>query len=844
MIDQLFSMPLERRQLENGLVMLHQPDFSMPLVSVQVWVQTGSIHEGKLNGSGLSHYLEHMLFKGTELREARAISQEVHSLGGLINAYTTFDRTVYYIDCPAASFGRALEILSDIVLNSTLPPDETERERDVILREIDMGMDDPDQCVSRTLFRNAFQRHPYREPVIGHRELFQRVEHEELLAYYKSRYVPNNISICTAGAVSFSDCFEAVEKQFGSVPRGRLASVHIETEPTQLSVRRETLRGDYNITRGAIAFKVPHLSDADSPALDTLAYALGGGESSIFWEQLRNEQNLVHYVDCRNWNPGDRGLFSVSYICDPEKQAAVESAVHGLIEEVSLEGVNPEVLEKAYRQALSSEVSSRKTVSGCASKLGIGEVVVGDVRYGRQYMDRLRSVALEDLSRVAAEYLVESSMTAVVAEPNDAKGSALFVDSSKEENANEVKTVRLSDGVRLTMQTDHGLPKVHLRAILLGGAHYEPANQRGISSLLAEMLAKDTEKRSASEVAKLLETRGGKFSATAGNNTIQLAIEVFPDDLPLAVELLSEALVCPAFNEATFQTELNSQIAMVKEQDDEIFEYGFRLLREKFFGDHPFSVGTYGRLVDLESLDCQSLRTYFERIVRASNLVLSVCGDFVEERLQALLASHLEGQLRAENFEPIPGRLSFPLEGSVSTEMMKREQALVLMAFPDVGLRSDSAICGDVLNELCSGMSSRLFERVREEKGLAYYVGSTRIVGLEEGMFVLYAGTHAEAVDAVIQEICDEVSRIVAGAVTDDEFVRCRTRLKAARLMNRQTIGARAMQVGMNLAYNLPLDKDSEYAKKVDAVDAEVLAKFAATHLELEKRQQLIVRPA
>ena len=842
-IDQLYAMPVERRQLENGLVMLHQPDFSMPLVSVQIWVHTGSIHEGRLTGSGLSHYLEHMLFKGTELREARTISREVHSLGGAMNAYTTFDRTVYYIDCPVSFFKRALEILCDIVFNSTLPVEETERERDVILREIDMGMDDPDQCLSRAVFQNAFRRHPYREPVIGHRELFQRVEHSELLAYYKSRYIPNNITVCTAGAVSFADCFEAIQEQLGAVPRGRLASVHIEPEPIQLSTRREILCGDYNITRGGIAFKVPHLSDADSPALDTLAYVLGGGESSIFWEQLRNKENLVHYVDCRNWNPGEQGLFWVSYVCDPDKQSAVEAAVLRLIEEVALQGVDQKVLDKAYRQALSSEVSSRKTMSGRASKLGVGELVVGDVLYGRHYLESLQSVVREDLSRVATQYLVESTMTAVVSEPKRSVDSVIVTDSSTKDDVKELKALTLSDGVRLVMQPDHSLPKVHLRAIFLGGAHYEVTDQRGISSLLAEMLAKDTEKHSASEVVQLLETRGGKFSATAGNNSIQLAIEVFPDDLPLAVELLSDALICPSFNENTFQTELDSQIALVKEQDDEIFQYGIRLLREKFFCDHPFSIGPYGRLADLERLEFQSLRTYYHRIIRASNLVLSVSGAFDEEHLQALLLSDLEGRLESEVFEALPGYSSCPAVATASTVRMKREQALVLMAFPDVGLRDESSICGEVLNEIFNGMSSRLFERVREEQGLAYYVGSTRIIGLEEGMFVLYAGTHTEAVDAVIQEMNDEVSRIVSGAVSEEELARCRTRLKAARLMNRQTIGARAMQAGMDIAYGLPIVLDDEYVQKLNAVDAEVLSEFAATHLDHDKKQQLIVRP-
>ncbi|MDG2346081.1 MAG: insulinase family protein, partial [Opitutae bacterium] len=119
-IERLFKAPIKRNILSNGLTLVHRPDFSSEVVSVQVWVKTGSIHEDALMGSGLSHYLEHLLFKGTQRRDGKSISREVHAMGGSINAYTTFDRTVYYIDAPSSAFAQIVDVLSDIVLHSTL----------------------------------------------------------------------------------------------------------------------------------------------------------------------------------------------------------------------------------------------------------------------------------------------------------------------------------------------------------------------------------------------------------------------------------------------------------------------------------------------------------------------------------------------------------------------------------------------------------------------------------------------------------------------------------------------------------------------------------------------------
>jgi zinc protease len=176
-------------------------------------------------------------------------------------------------------------------------------------------------------------------------------------------------------------------------------------------------------------------------------------------------------------------------------------------------------------------------------------------------------------------------------------------------------------------------------------------------------------------------------------------------------------------------------------------------------------------------------------------------------------------------------------------EIMEREQAVVLQAYPDAGIQEPDFVLAEVLNELFSGMSSRLFERIREDQGMAYYVGSTRVIGLRDGMFVFYAGTHPNQAEAVVREINLEIERVASGEVTEEELARCRTRLKAARPMGKQTIGARAMHAAIQVSYGLPIDDDVEHAARLDAVDAAALARFAKEHFSEEKRVQLIVGP-
>ena len=842
LIERLFDGQTERSVFKNGLTLVQRSDFSSDVIAVQVWVKTGSIHEGDMNGCGLSHYLEHLLFKGTPTREGKSISRLVHAMGGNINAYTTFDRTVYFIDAPANALEEAVELLADIILNSNFPQVEVDRERDVILREIDMGMDDPDQQLSQALFRTAYRKHSYREPVIGHRELFESICRDELLAYYRARYVPNNMVVSIVGAAEKNRIKEVVDSHFSHASIGRLKPLFIEDEPPQLALRQEIIRGDYNVVRGGIAFKVPSLKDPQSAKLDILASALGGGESSILWGRIRNELNLVHYIDCRNWNPGNCGLFWISYVCEIGKGEEVETAIWNCINSIIKNGIFESVVEKARRQSLTAEINGRKTMSGQASRLGLEEVVVGDLSFTQSYLQQLQAISADAVRETAERFLVREGASAVRLEPkkidsfDDTLGTQLIKTGS-------FSQINLQGSIPLLYQVDNRLPVVHICCVLRGGPLYERDNQRGVSSLLAELLIKDTEKRDAASVAEIIESIGGKLSASCGNNIIYLSIEVLRKDIDIAIEILSDALICPAFKASTFETEKNSQVAGLMEADDEILEFGFRKMRELFFGTHPFSIGPQGRIQDLQELEVQSVQSHYTQLVKRGNIAVAACGDFdpklLEDHLNISLASKLPD---SKNTEQCQICFSGP-ETADLLESLDREQAVILQGFSDVGILHEDFIVGEMLNELLSGMSSQLFEKIRDEKGLAYYVGSTRTLGLQASMFVIYAGTHPDQSQAVIEEIDAELNRIRLGDISDLELERCRTRLKAARVMGRQTIGARAMHAATNLSYGLPVDNDADYIAKLDACDAKSLMQFVAEYFNLKKRVQLVLGP-
>lgn len=839
LLETLWRESPERYTLPNGLTVLLRHDSAAPVCSVQVWVKTGSIHEGAHLGAGLSHYLEHMLFKGTARRAGREISATVQAHGGYVNAYTTFDRTVYYIEMPSEHTSVAIDLLADTVLHSTLPAAEVTKEKDVILREIDMCQDDPDQRLGQTLFETAFRNHPYRQPVIGHRDVFAATTREDLVGYYRARYVPNNLVLIIAGDFEPVATRAAIAEHFGKASRVRLAPVHVPDEPGQLSRRDQHLFEEVQVARAGLGWQIPGLAHADTPALDLLAMVLGHGDSSILWQEIRERARLVHAIDTMTWSPGTSGLFYVSYLADPDKRVAAEEGILRTIARVADRGVSAAALAKAVRQAVTAEVNMRKTMSGQASRLGAAEVVVGDVNYHRRYFERLFALKPTDLQRAARHYLVPQHLTVVSSNPSAADVGASAPVAAKGA-ALEFEEIKLPNGARLLLQPNQRLPNLHFRLVFAGGPLFEPIDRRGITSLLATMLTKDTMRRSAEEVSRAIENAGGSFDEFSGNNSFGLSAEVLPGDADLALELLADGVLRPSFKSARLEVERAGALASLQEGKDDVVTVGRKLLRQKFFGPHPFAIETIGDEAGLRAITVADLRELRAKLLVAGNAVLAVAGDFNPKKLAPKLRAFL-AKLPTGSAQTAKAKTSAVAGDFI--EIQPRQQAVVFQAFPGPGLRAPDYFVSEVADELFSGMSSHLFERVREEKSLAYFVRSGRVVGLETAMFYFCSGTSPQRYEEVIAELDLEIKRVQEGGVTAAELLRCQTRLKAGRTMNLQTNGARAMQGALNAIYGQPVNDARDYPIRIDAVTREDLKKFARKYLRSNQRTQLVVKP-
>ena len=853
-ISDTFSSLPQNVKLANGVPAFFRKTLPSGLVSVQVWVKTGSIHEAEFLGGGLSHYLEHMVFKGTEKFSAEEITRRVQAVGGNVNAYTTFSRTVYYIDVPAEAAETAFETLAQLTLKPRLDALDAAREKDVILREIDMCADDPDSRLSDATLEAAFRVHPYRVPVIGYKPVFSQMNDRELHAYFEKRYVPANIALVVAGDIDAETVFALSEKYFSDAPARPSPEIFIPAEPPQLAPREITLHGNVKILRGNMLWKIPGVAHEDTPALSVLASLLGKGDSSLLWQELHEKRGIAHALDVSAWTPNDIGLFWINYAAELGDREKTEVAIRETLARVARESVAPALLRKASRQAVVGLVNSLGTAASSAARLGAECVERGDPAATKIFLEKINALTPEDIQRVAQKYLREECVTTSALEKTPARKKVSAGASAENAGTKHAfppfEETRLACGIRVLLQPVSGLPKVHLRASMLGGGAFESEKMRGATALLSTLMTLDAGTRSAAEIAEKIESVGGRFDEISGNNTFALFAETLSGDENLSCEILADAICAPRFSEENFARERATQLAALRSEFDEIEEFARIALRGKFFGAHPLGAHNFGTEEALEALTLDDIRALHAKLAVPENIVIAASGEFDRDAL----LSELEKQFspaRFANCARVPAEdfakafRDFSAQKSCEIEIappVPAEQAIVQLAFPDFGFCDERYWVGTLADELLSGMSSRLFLEIREKRGLAYFVGASRIGSPRTGMFFLYAGTEKEKAQIVLDEMRRELDRLRAGKISAEELAGAKTRICVAQRTARQRAASRCGNAALNALYGLPVNRDAETEARLGALTADDVARFATEILAAEKSLALIVK--
>lgn len=802
----------------NGLTAIVAPQRNLPLVSLQFWVESGSVHEEEHAGAGISHLIEHMVFKGTEEFSGTELNERVPALGGSWNAYTSTDRTVYHIDGPAEHWREFLHLLAQLVFHPTFPEEEFERERDVIRREMAMYNDDPQDASYRALITTLFKSHPRRLPVIGEPEAFNRLTHSDMTASHRRRYVPGNVFICAAGDVPEEAFFAAVEEEAGQLPARPLPPRPITAEARQWGPRLYRREFAQPTSTLMLAWRVPHSNHADAAAIAILGSILGEGRSALLYRKFHDEEGLAHDISVMMIpNRDGEGALVAEADTERENRDTLRDAILNFLRTLPEEDFEAARI-RTLRQMRVARLRTLSTVQGLAGTAGMSWHLNRNLNSAEEWDAALSQVTAEDLARVAAAYLRPERLTEVSVDPI---GSNPTQEKEESIGRNDAPLIReLSNGLRVVTRIDRRVPMAHATLAVLAGSPTETEQTAGINSLLSECILKGTASRSAAQWAEEVEGLGASVSGNAGNNTLTLSGRCLKDDLSRLLELLADTALHPALPEEAVELEKKAMVADILDAEEDPAALAFRRIRSLCFGNVSYGNHRDGTVQSVQGLTRAALAAHHARLMCARNAVLAVAGDIDPEQVLQL-AEKLFGSMPAG--QPATGIPTPPQMPGDETISAGKEQAVLVLALPALTATDDALPLQMLFEEWCRDMSGPVFSEIREKRGLAYYAAAASLPGLDTGCLYFYLGTAPEQVQEARTALDDIVHRLADNGMPAEALERTRAAALAGRLLALQSCGKQCSAMAVNTLLELGADYNDRLPDMLRAITPEAM---------------------
>ncbi len=390
---------LVRTVLDNGLTVIVEEHAATDIVALQTWVHVGSKDEDE-ETNGAAHVLEHMLFKGTSNRKPGAMEREVEGAGGVLNAATSLDWTYYYVIAAGRYFDQMLDLQSDAIMNSTIDAAEMERERRVVIEEINRRDNFPATRSLELLRTVAFTAHPYRFSILGPRAGIERMSRETVWNFYRRHYVPANVTVVVVGNVRANEVVGKVTRAYAGFCGAAPAKPARSAEPPMAAIRRTAAEQDVRVAYLAVGFLAPAVRDRDLHATDVLLYVLGRGLGSRLRERIVERARVAQSVSVSYFNTEDPYLFTIFAVSDPAQVERAEAAILAELSAVRDQGITEAELVRAKNLLEGEHIYETHTTRGRASSLGFA-ATLADLEFTQTYLDRVRQVTRDDVQRVA-----------------------------------------------------------------------------------------------------------------------------------------------------------------------------------------------------------------------------------------------------------------------------------------------------------------------------------------------------------------------------------------------------------------------------------------------------------
>lgn len=843
--------------LKNGLTVIIEEEHSAPVAAVEMWVKVGSADETEKE-AGLSHVFEHMLFKGTQKKKVGEIAKIVESVGGNINAFTSFDNTVFHLAVPSRNFSTGLDIISDAIQHSSFDPGELKKELEVVLEELRMNEDDPGRKLYKTLLANAYAEHPYKRPVIGYQSVIENLKRDELIAFFKKWYIPNNMTLVIVGDVNKDAVLKEINEAFRDFKSAPDPHKKRPVEPVQEELKVGIINQPIKESHLAVGFHIPDLKDPDIYAIDVSANILGSGESSRLYKRLKIQDSLVHTVSSYAMTLKDPGLLMVSANLESKNVDMTVSETLEEIRRLGFDGPNPEELQKAKLNLESEFVYSRETMQGIAQKLGYYKTNAGGIDFEKKYLEGLRKVTDQDVRRIINRYFLPEGMTVAVVAPIADKdlvtkaGIIKTVAAAKEKagkefagekDAPEITRVKLDNGMTLIVKEAHSNPTVAFYAAFPGGLRSEDEKTDGIGNLTAGMLTRGTAKMSRSDISRELDEMAGELSGFSGWNSAGVQGKFLSMYFDRGLSLFADVLTTPSFPESELADLKKDVLAAIARQEDNLPSYTFKLLYKALYKAHPYGMPALGTPDTVKSFTRDDLVRRYQEVFVPRRMVLTIVGDIKRDYAIARVKELFKDFKRDAAPLPVPPAEVHQVEIRTTGAVKTKEQTNIGIGFLGTSIGSEDSYPLRVMTEVLSGQGGRLFINLRDKRSLAYSVTAFSREGVDPGFFAVYLGSAPQKKDEAIAGILKELAAIRTEKVTDKELVRAKGALIGNYEIGLQEVSSQAADMTNNELYGLGYGFSKIFPDKIGAVTADDILRVARKYLTLDAYSISVVGP-
>ena len=830
-------------KMNNGQTVIIEQIKNNPIVTIDTWVRTGSINETDKN-SGISHFLEHLFFKGTQTHPTGEFDKILESKGAITNAATSKDFTHYYVTIASNYFDLAMELHADMLLHPQVPRKEMEKERKVVIEEIAKSANVPETICYENLIKLMYTNHPYSRRVLGSEAVVENVTREEVLDYYNTYYTPSNMVTLVVGDIEPQHALEMIKKNFNS-PYKKPVVKTFRKEKFLTEQKRNVTYTDNATGYMLIGFRGADIKENDTFALDVLSTILGSGRTSKLYQSLKDKKQIVNSVAAYNSTMRDDGLFVIKATFQPQNIQVVEDSAYAEIDKIKENGITELELNTAKKMIESDTYYARESVSNIATEMGYLYTLTGGTKYYSEYLKNINKVTAADVKRVANKYLEKQNSAVSIILPKsceEAFKSGKLTDSSNlsakkennyklvDSNANTKKYI-YDNGLTLLMsETDYN-DIIAISIITKGGDFLlNNINKKGVSSLYSELLLKGTKRYSASEIAQILEEKGINISASGSADSFRINVLTTKTYLEPTMDILNEIVNNSIFDETELEKAKKHMLNNIKQTRDNPLKLSLDGFRSMIYGDSLYNSSTVIVEKNVPHITRDDILAYKSKVSNPENIVISVVGnindkDYLMGKLGSLFKSD-------DNKKFDYSKYSIPKVNSKRVKDVRlnnQKTAWVILGWQTSGLTNlkEYATLNVINTLLGSGMSSRLFVNLREAEGLAYQLGSSYSPSMLSGAFMVYIGTNPVSMEHSKNKALAEVSKLKTEFVSDKELQEAKDRILGQYVIALETNSDKAESLcwfeGSGRGYKFV----DEYANLVNSVTASDIIEVA-----------------